>query len=71
MRNQIEQDGLEIVKEKKISITKEEADITSLINTKHFSRVTARYYVGSTEEPVLGTYTLTELADLINKAPIR
>lgn len=68
---QIEQDELEVVKEKKISITKEEADISSLINTKQFSQVTARYYVGSNEEPVLGTYTLTELTDLINKAPKR
>ncbi len=70
MQNQIEQDELVIVTKKEVAITRQEADISSLIDTKHFSQITARYYIGSDDEPVLGTYSLTELTDLVNKAPI-
>lgn len=69
MREQILQKELVNRTTKQVIVTKEVSDISNLIETPYFSQVTPRYYEGSDEKPVLGTYTLKGLAELVNNAP--
>lgn len=69
MREQILQKELVNRTTKQVIVTKEVSDISNLIETPYFSQVTPRYYEGSDEKPVLGTYSLKGLTELINNAP--